>query len=269
MEPRLPDSLLERLADEDRAALAKMIERYPFLSEDIITHQDYQNLRKDFEAEKAAMQEQIWELNRQVEHFARQLREARQYVARWSTWREENWDSAAGMTKAEKQLHIENDQLRTEVCALKQALEKCLKELARMRAEATAADELGRAEGEPSEELSWPWPITTPPDGEGGNSDLFFPNKYSGLRLCGYRVGKTSGMSARERRRFLDHFFRNRLPGIVRQYHGDSYGEPGSEERLRKMANVIAADCRNFKKNDRDKYAVAIADYEQDLSIRQ
>lgn len=176
-----------------------------------------------------------------------------------------NWDSVAGMTNAQKSLLTVNEQLRVEVNALKEALGECLTDLARMRSQAADVDEVGGGEVEPAEQLSWPWPIATPPEGTGGNSHRFFSNKYSGLWLCGYRIGKTSGMSAWERRHFLDHFFRNALPGVVRQYHGDSYGEPGSEERLRKMANVMAANCRNFKKNDVDKFEVAIADYEQDL----
>ena len=31
------------------------------------------------------------------------------------------------------------------------------------------------------------------------------------------------------------------------------------------MANVLAANCRNFKRNDRHKYRAAIAHWEQDL----
>jgi DNA-binding protein HU-beta len=119
---------------------------------------------------------------------------------------------------------------------------------------------------DPNTPLGWPWPITVPPEGSGAKADLFFSNKYSGLWLCGYRVGKTSSLNDSERRRFLDHFFRNFLPEIVSRYHTDSYGQPGTEKRLQKMANVMAANCRNFKKNDVVKYEVAIADYEQDLA---
>jgi hypothetical protein len=118
----------------------------------------------------------------------------------------------------------------------------------------------------PGVPVTWPWPITTPPEGTGAGADIFFPNKYSGLWLCGYRVGKSSSLTEAGRRTFLDYFFRNPLPAIVSQYHDDNYGEPGSEKRLQKMANVIAANCRNFKKNDRDRYEVAISDYEQDMA---
>ena len=97
-------------------------------------------------------------------------------------------------------------------------------------------------------EPDWPWPIDEPPEGPGGQSTPQFEQQYSGLRLCGYHVGKTHGMPDNERRRFLDQFFRNDLPSVVEKYHGDEYGDPGSETRLRKMANVIAAHCRNSRR---------------------
>lgn len=114
-------------------------------------------------------------------------------------------------------------------------------------------------------EPDWPWPITDVPAPPAGRSEIAFDKMYSGLWLCGYRTGKTNGMPAKHRQEFLDFFFRNPLPSIVKKYHGDDYGEPGSEKRLQKMANVIAANCRNFKKNDRDKFGVAISEWEADL----
>ena len=114
-------------------------------------------------------------------------------------------------------------------------------------------------------ELEWRWPITQIPEGKSGKSGPDFDHKYSGLYLCGYRVGKTRGMPTAERREFLDTFFRNELPDVVERYHGREYGDPGSETRLRKMANVIAAHCRNFKRRDSDAYRYAIADWEADL----
>jgi hypothetical protein len=111
----------------------------------------------------------------------------------------------------------------------------------------------------------WPWPITEPPAENGSGTSPDFPNKFSGLWLCGYRTGKTEGLPASERKRFLDCFFRSPLPAIVRTHHGNEYSTPGSEDRLKKMANVLAANCRNFKRNDRHRYSVAISHYETDL----
>ena len=112
--------------------------------------------------------------------------------------------------------------------------------------------------------LDWPWPCPEPPPSRGGEFDADWPNKYSGLYLCGYVVGK-KGMEDRDREKLLDYFFRKSLPFVVSQYHNDDYGEPGTEKRLQKIANVIAANCRNFKRNSRERYAVAISHYEIDL----
>ena len=80
-------------------------------------------------------------------------------------------------------------------------------------------------------------------------------------------MGKTEGLVVHERRRFLDLFFRGHPAPAERvlRLFGDEYGELGTEERLRKMANVLASICRNFKSNDADRYQQAIADYEVDL----
>jgi hypothetical protein len=93
-----------------------------------------------------------------------------------------------------------------------------------------------------------------------------FEHEASALKLCGYTVGKTKGLPARDRRRFLDCFFRNRLPSWVSEMFADEYGAPGSEVRLRKIANLIAGNCRVFKLNDPHKYASAITDWEDDLA---
>jgi hypothetical protein len=112
----------------------------------------------------------------------------------------------------------------------------------------------------------WPWPVTEVGLKGSGKRTDFFERDESGLRICGYRVGKTEGMPDPERRRFLDHFFCNPLPAVVQRVFGGEYGTPRSEQRLRKMANVIAANCRNFKRNDPQKYSVAIDHYETDLA---
>jgi hypothetical protein len=72
-------------------------------------------------------------------------------------------------------------------------------------------------------------------------------------------------MTDQNRQRFLRHFFTRPLPRAVGLLFGDAYGEPGSSQRLRKMAEVMAANCKNFKRNDRSRYAAAIHDYESDL----
>jgi hypothetical protein len=126
-------------------------------------------------------------------------------------------------------------------------------------------DFVTQEEGGPAAVPPWPWPISEPPVGKGDSGSLDFPNRFSGLWLCGYRVGKTDGLPEDERRHFLDYFFRNPLPPIIAKLHGSSYGLCGSEERLKKIADVLAANCRNFRRNNRTRYAAAISDYETDL----
>jgi hypothetical protein len=112
----------------------------------------------------------------------------------------------------------------------------------------------------------WPWPITEPgePRGDSGTEN-WHSQESSGLWMCGYRVG-VKGMNPLHRTRLLNHFFRSPLPPAVSRHLGDSYGEPGSEKRLRRMANVIARNCRNFKRRSRGRYADAIGDWEKDLA---
>jgi hypothetical protein len=114
-------------------------------------------------------------------------------------------------------------------------------------------------------EARWPWPLTETQPGAKKWNGLYIDKEMSGLRICGYRVGKTNGMLQAERRRFLGYFFENKLPSKVVDLCGDEYGQPKSSQRLRKMAAVIAANCRNFKRNDPERYMEAIEDWESDL----
>ena len=83
--------------------------------------------------------------------------------------------------------------------------------------------------------------------------------------MLGYTVGNTHGLPSAERRRLLDCFFRDELPASVEKHFPGEYGLPGSEGRLQKMSNVIAANTRNAKHNDSVKMEHAIRDWEADL----
>ena len=128
-------------------------------------------------------------------------------------------------------------------------------------------DDVREAPPPPPDELEWDWPINEPLDGAGGGGGdgIPFANKISALKMLGYTVGKTNGLPPAKRRDFLDRFFRSELPGSVEKYFPGEYGTPGSEKRLRKTANVIAAHTRNAKRNDREKLIFAIEDWEKDL----
>jgi hypothetical protein len=144
-----------------------------------------------------------------------------------------------------------------------ETIEECAKHI-REYCDQDQTEDDEEEEAEEEEDEAWPWPVTALPDGGGGDGDWEFMHNQSGLNLCGYKAGKT-GLELTERRLLLSAFFERTLPDIVEQIHGDDYGDPESSRRLRKMANVIAAICRNFKRNDAHRYQFAITDYEMDL----
>ena len=112
----------------------------------------------------------------------------------------------------------------------------------------------------------WTYPVVhEAPGGAGGRFDGVF-HEFSALRMFGYTVGKTNGWSTAERRAFLDDFMRLDLPPVVEETFGDAYGAPLSAARLRKVANVIAANATNRIRHDPARYAVAIGHWEDDLA---
>lgn len=88
----------------------------------------------------------------------------------------------------------------------------------------------------------------------------------SGLHMAGYHVGK-EGLKQHKRQELLINFLRNHLHPKIIETFGDEYGKPDSRQRVLKMANVIAGNCRLKKLNDAKKYRVAITDWEDDLAF--
>ena len=123
--------------------------------------------------------------------------------------------------------------------------------------------------------IHWPPTIVYPTDKKGNrlSKDVIF-NEYSALWLCGYRVGK-KGLSSDKRKELLISFMERQLHPAIKEIFVDEYGEPYSPEenppkRLMKVANVIAANCRNMKRNQiktGHDYSTAIAHYEEDLEF--
>ena len=122
----------------------------------------------------------------------------------------------------------------------------------------------------------WPDTIIIPSryDGKSVRNEKF-KHDESALYMVGYRVGKRNGLPEDERRDILTAFFENHLHPKIREIFIDEdgeqeYGEPNSMKRLLKMANVMAANCRNMKRNQEetgDDYSVAIQHYEDDLDF--
>lgn len=86
--------------------------------------------------------------------------------------------------------------------------------------------------------------------------------KVGPLRLMGYKVGER-GLAPAKRRAILEKVFKFNLPedGLPTWYV-EQWGNPKSRERLRKMANSLAAFYRREKKL---KHDTAASDYEGDL----
>lgn len=86
------------------------------------------------------------------------------------------------------------------------------------------------------------------------------------LKHLGYAVG-VSGKSEPDRRHVLNRAFELvELPRVESATYVASWGKARSAVRLRKMAESIAAFCRNAKLRDAGAMATAIAEWEADLA---
>ena len=110
------------------------------------------------------------------------------------------------------------------------------------------------------------WVTTVVPKGNRSGSQVLNATGWheeSPLRAMGYRVGK-SGAGINERRRILRQAFTEKLEVVGPPHYMAQWGAPQSAERLRKMAESIAAHCRNNRAK-RNPSEQAIADWEADL----
>ncbi len=110
-------------------------------------------------------------------------------------------------------------------------------------------------------EEGFPWPSTAAPTGDGYIDVDNWPQKGM-LSFIGYHVGDR-GLNGDERRKILDFAYAGRLPNVNNQSYMDQWAKPKSLARLRKMAESIAAFCRNRKRKDPN--ALAVQDWEVDL----
>jgi hypothetical protein len=83
------------------------------------------------------------------------------------------------------------------------------------------------------------------------------------LSQMGYRVGQSRGLQPVQRRAILEAVFKYELPNTnLPRWYVEEWGTPKSKERLKKMADSLAAFCRREKKRNHN---VAASDYEEDL----
>ncbi|MBK8168016.1 MAG: hypothetical protein IPK64_18885 [bacterium] len=91
------------------------------------------------------------------------------------------------------------------------------------------------------------------------------PRDESAMHRLGYLVGESHGLSVASRRALLDRFFTEPLPALVRTHHGDDYGEPGSEKRLRRMSALMAWNIERFRRHDPARFGASVAAWASDL----
>jgi len=114
---------------------------------------------------------------------------------------------------------------------------------------------------------SFPWPKTDAAP-SALTTDAVSMVEYSDglLRYLGYRVGK-QGASVQRRREILEGaFLSQHLPQVNSNEYTAEWGNADSAKRLKKMANFIATECRNAKRQKHADFSAAIADWESDFN---
>lgn len=109
------------------------------------------------------------------------------------------------------------------------------------------------------------WPSTKGGSGDGG---LKFDswNEQGMLKFFGYQVGVTNGQSDQARRHILDAIFSVTLPPVNDAQYTFGWGRPETPARLRRLAEELARFVRNAKAKKAANMAVAISEWEADLS---
>jgi hypothetical protein len=107
------------------------------------------------------------------------------------------------------------------------------------------------------------WPSTDAVIGDGGVSGSNWPS-VGMLSALGYHVGSTMGRRESERRFLLDQLFQIDLPPLNDALYMFEWGSPRTSDRLKKLAETIAALTRHGKRRSRD-LQVACDEWEADL----
>lgn len=109
------------------------------------------------------------------------------------------------------------------------------------------------------------WPSTDAQLGDGQIDDSYFQYHQGLLGFMGYRVGE-SGIGQTQRHDLLDAVYSGRLPTLNSKEYMSEWGEPSTGQRLKKVAESIAAFVRNAKRRNPQRMSLAISEWESDLS---
>jgi hypothetical protein len=110
----------------------------------------------------------------------------------------------------------------------------------------------------------FPWPTTVaPPSARKLKRVYWWPRGMLGF--LGYHVGQTQPTPRSVRQCTLEYAFECSLPPLNGLGYYLGWGEPCTAQRLKKLADTLAALTRNAKRHDETCYAAAIEDWEDDL----
>jgi hypothetical protein len=115
--------------------------------------------------------------------------------------------------------------------------------------------------------LRFIWPNTTVSKRIGSQNlpgDIF-KNPEGILKLYGYKVGLNS-LPENKRRQILDDIFLHSLPSMDNVSYLNEWGQLGTDKRLKKLAESLAAFTRNAKRRNTGDFDKAIQDWEADLA---
>lgn len=109
------------------------------------------------------------------------------------------------------------------------------------------------------------WPGTEAPIGPGKIDPEIFRNDQSPLSAMGYRVGM-QGPTDEDRQAILDRAYKGMIPPVNSAEYMSRWGKPQTSCRLERMAELIAAMVRLKKRQSQTNFALAIDEWERDLS---
>jgi len=112
----------------------------------------------------------------------------------------------------------------------------------------------------------FPWPTTEAPRGIGRLYAAGW-REHGMLGYLGYHVGATQPTPRNIRRQILEYVVECHLPPLNDQIYHAEWAEPLSPQRLKKLANTLAALARHAKRREEGSWGSAINDWETDLAL--
>jgi hypothetical protein len=168
-----------------------------------------------------------------------------------------NWDDDDVLSKVNIQFMSERERdswfyLEEEVCEIR----KQLISLVRKQSSVPGNADDGRV-------IEWP-PQALQSRSVALKADCYW-YEHGVLSFMGYHVGESSALSAEQRRSILAYVLAEQIPKVNDPAYMSKWGDPGSEKRLRKMADSLATFARSAKLNKHADKSIAVFEWESDL----